>query len=154
MTHYDRDCFCIRIDKTGERECSICGDDLSPADYRVVGGNDAPLCDLCAWDKASGLANLLALNDELERFYRGIPPAAVQEAIKQRGSDPKRLQKELEEARDVLGRRNGSILAELVTHEIEAALKMDDVPTRQNALKAFREMDISPYANLDAEIPF
>ena len=154
MTYYAQDSFCIRIDRTGDCECSVCGDDLSPADYRVFSGNGAPLCDLCAWNKASGLANILSVSDDLNRYYQGEPPATVQEAIEKRRNDPERLHKELEQARDVLGRRNGSILAELVTHEIEAALKRDDVDIKRNALKAFREMDINQHSDLDDEIPF
>ena len=61
----------------------------------------------------------------------------------------------LRDARDSLirqmARPKGSILAELVTHEIEAALKGDDVDIKRNALKAFREMKIN---GIDDEIPF
>ena len=62
----------------------------------------------------------------------------------------------LRDARDSLirqiARPEGSILSELVIHEIEAALKMDDVPTRRNALRAYREM--SSVYDIDSEIPF
>ena len=45
-----------------------------------------------------------------------------------------------------------TILMELVTHEIKAALKGDDRDTKQNALQAYREM--SEGRGIDDEIPF
>ena len=60
-------------------------------------------------------------------------------------AEPEILGKDLEEARRVLGLCDHASpeLAELVIHEIEAALKCDDVPIRQNALKAYRQLDMS-----------
>ena len=129
-------------------ECPVCGDQCTPTEIAVFDGNNVPLCDLCAWDRAPELASLLILNAAARSHSAGGIPGDIWRALEKRKSDPERLQKELKEARDVLGRCNGSILSELVTHEIEAALKGDDVPTKQNALKAFREMDTGD------EIPF
>ena len=50
------------------------------------------------------------------------------------------LNKALEATRGELARDSRTILAELVTHEVEAALKRDDVDIKRNALQAYREM--------------
>ena len=51
-----------------------------------------------------------------------------------------------------MARPEGSILSELVIHEIEAALKRNDVDIKRNALRAYREM--SSVCDIDSEIPF
>ena len=56
------------------------------------------------------------------------------------------LDKNLELARDELSRDSRTTLAELVTHEVKAALKLDCLNTKQAALRAYQEMG--------ADIPF
>ena len=154
MINFDN--FCIRERSrhhNDERKCPVCNEDVERASYYVEVYNE-PLCRLCGWERAPNLSNLLRLGNADCQFHDGGPSPDVRQELEKRADDPKRLKKELEQARDVLGRRNGSILAELVTHEIEAALKRDDVDIKRNALKAFKEMDVDRYSDLDAEIPF
>ena len=56
------------------------------------------------------------------------------------------LDKNLELARDELAQDSRTILAQLVTHEVEAALKRDDVDIKRNAFLAYKQMG--------ADIPF
>ena len=132
--------FCIRAIVQWTGNCPVCRSEFTTGELAVYDGNDLPLCAVCAWDKAPALANLLSLDDSFRRYYDGAPPADVFDALKQRQSDPKRLQYELEKARNVLDHCEGSILSQLVTHEIEAALKGDDIVIMRNALRAYQEM--------------
>ena len=43
-------------------ECPVCGDRLSLTNIAVFDGNNEPLCDVCAWDKAPEFASLVNLN--------------------------------------------------------------------------------------------
>ncbi len=59
--------------------------------------------------------------------------------------EPEILQEDLQEARRVLCLSSHATpaLAELVIHEIEAALKGDDVGIMRNALRAYKQLDMS-----------
>ena len=129
--------FCIRAIVQWTGNCPVCGSEFTTGELAVYDGNNLPLCAVCAWDKAPILANLLSLDESFRRYYDGAPPADVSNALKQRESDPERLRKELHA---VLGRHNGSVLSELVNHEIEAALRGEDIGTMQNALRAYHEL--------------
>ncbi len=75
-----------------ETKCPVCGDQCYPNDYVVFDGNHLPLCNLCAWDKAPGLASLIALGVASHYHSRGSTPDDVFESLEKRKSDPKRLQ--------------------------------------------------------------
>ncbi len=139
-----------------DTKCPVCGDQCYPNDYVVFDGNHLPLCNLCAWDKAPGLASLLSLAAACHQYHQGEPPAAVWEDLKQRESDPKRLKKELQKDYDSIG-PNGP-LGEFLKKELKAALNGKDVEKLKRAKLLFEEtkrgISTNPYSDLDAEIPF
>ncbi len=82
--------------------CPICGLEFRVRYLDIYEVNNQPICDLCAWEKAPALANLLRLVDAVEGYERGGLPDHVSEALKQRENDPARLKKELRNVLDSL----------------------------------------------------
>ena len=161
MTNQDHFSICRPGSWTIDTECPICGDRFTPSDYMVFDGNDVPLCYMCGWDKAPGLANLLSLSYDLNRYYQAEPPADVYEALKRRESDPKRLKKELQKDHDSIS-SNGP-LAEFLKEQLKVALDGKNVEKLKKAKLLFEEtkrgISTHPYSSeyqsdLDAEIPF
>ena len=111
--------------------------------------------------QSPGLANLLSLSDDLNRYYQAEPPADVYEALKRRESDPKRLKKELQKDYDSIS-SNGP-LAEFLKEQLKVALDGKNVEKLKKAKLLFKEtkrgISTHPYSSeyqsdLDAEIPF
>ena len=145
-------CFSIRIHPRDEEyspgigKCPLCDDHLTEPDDTPGVYDEAGrvICEICSWDLVPELASLVALAIAAQAHGgKGIPPD-IFHALEKRRSNPELLKKQLTAAREDLSRRiyhnGGSPLAELVTHEIEAALKRDDVDIKRNALKAYQEM--------------
>ena len=138
----------------------MCGLEFLIRYLNIFEGDNKPICDLCAWEEAPALANLLLLVGAVEEYDRTEPPARVCEALKQRKNDPARLKKELQDALDSLD-NNGhgapktspiwtSPLAKLVAGQITAALDSENVETMQQAIRLYKECP----DELSCEIPF
>ena len=116
-------------------KCSVCGDKFTARELAVYGGNNLPLCIVCAWDETPILAGLLSLVDAFHRYYDRAPPHEVYEALKQRESDPKRLKQEIQKDYDSIG-PNGP-LEEFLKKQLRAALDGKDVETLKSAKRLF-----------------
>ena len=141
-----------------EAICPSCGDKFTALWLAVHNVNNEPICDLCAWETASRLANLLFLSNAFDEYSQHSAPAHILEALRQRKSDPKRLKKELQEALDSLdnyghGAPVTSPLKKLVMGQVKAALKSKNIETMKEARGLVEEIR-SPMPNLDDEIPF
>ena len=152
--------FSIRIDpRDGEYppgigKCPLCDDHLTEPDDTPGVYDEAGrvICEICSWDLVPELASLVALAIAAQAHGGKVIPPDIFHVLEKRRSNPELLKKQLTEARENLSRRiypsGGSPLAELVAHEIEAALRGDDVPIMRNALKAYQETTTGD------EIPF
>ena len=122
--------------------CPTCGLEFRVRYLDIYEVNNHLICDLCAWEKAPALANLLRLVDAVEGYERGGLPDHVSEALRQRENDPTRLKKELRNVLDSLddhGCENPSPLAKLVAEQITAALDGEDVEAMQQAIRLHEE---------------
>ena len=119
--------------------CPICGLEFSQPYLGVYQDDDRPICDLCAWEKAPGLANLLLLDEAAEGYTSRRLPAQVREALTQRQNDPARLKNELQGVLESLDLGGMSLLKKLVAEQITAALKCEDVKTMQQAKRLHEE---------------
>ena len=141
-----------------ERACPLCGDTFFPLWIAIHMDNDEPICDLCGWERAANLANLLCLADAAHSYAQMGVPDHVFQALQKRRSDPKRLEKELREAHELLTERfnqnQQSSLAKLVGDQIAAALKSKDVEKMKAAKVMYDESLAGFRPDLDDEIPF
>ena len=136
-----------------EAICPSCGDKFTVLWLAVHNVNNEPICDLCAWETAPRLANLLFLSNAFDEYAQHSAPAHILEALRQRESDPKRLKRKLKEAHESLHDNGRGPLAELVAGQIKTALDSGKVETMRQAELLLSETRIQ-VPNLDDEIPF
>ncbi len=136
-----------------EAICPSCGDKFTASWLAVHNVNNEPICDLCAWETAPQLANLLFLSNAFDAYAQGGAPADVLEALRQRESDPKRLKRELKETHKSLQNNGLGPLAELVAGQVKAALDSGNVETMIKATALVKETR-TRVPSLDDEIPF
>ena len=136
-----------------EAICPSCGDKFTARCLAVHNVNNEPFCDLCAWETAPRLANLLFLSNAFAEYAQGGAPADVLAALRQRESDPKRLKRNLQEAHDRLNGWNHNSLGELLKRQIKAALTSADVETMRKAQQLVLETEHT-HPHFYDEIPF
>ena len=126
---YVRDTRSLGVDP----ECPVCGDRLSLTNFAVFDGNNEPLCDLCAWERAPELASLVNLNAAAHYHNMGGVPDDVFRAMEKRRADTKRIKRKLQ---DALARPDGwehNSLREVLKGQIKAALDSGKVETMRRA---------------------
>ena len=136
-----------------EAICPSCGDKFTALWLAVHEANNEPICDLCAWETAPRLANLLFLSNAFDEYAQHSAPAHILEALRQRGSDPKRLKRTLQESLDRLNGWDHNPLGELLRGQIKAALTSADVGTMKRAERLVMETERS-HPHFYDEIPF
>ncbi len=153
--------FDIRVCEGHARQelaCPLCGDRFLPLWIAIHTDNNEPICDLCGWERASNLANLMALADAVSSYAQMGMPDDVFQALQKRRSDPKRLKKELQEAHKSLTERVGqnqqSSLAKLVGDQIATAIKSKNAEKMGAAKVIYDESLTGLTPSLDDEIPF
>ncbi len=130
-------------------ECPMCRVKFMVHYLDIFQANDQPICELCAWEKAPALANLIHLAEVAGGYESGKLPTHIGEALKERQNDPVRLKKELQDALDSLDNHGHgapktspiwtSPLAKLVAEQITAALDSEDVDTMKQAIRLHEE---------------
>ncbi len=136
-----------------EAICPSCGDKFTASWMAVHNVNNVPICDMCAWETAPRLANLLFLSNAFDEYAQGGAPAHILEALRQRESDPKRLKRKLQEAHARLDGWDHNSLGELLKGQIKAALASADVETMRKAERLVLETERT-HPHFYTEIPF
>ena len=148
--------------------CPYCQTEFPIEDYfigDIASQGYAPVCNICAWDRAPNLMQLIQFYKETARLTAGlaaglaagapIMPETVREELSRRANDPERLKCELQEALEWLGRgaRVKPPLAKLLAGEVKAALDSGDVKKMREAEAMVNEVQ-PQVSDLDDEIPF
>ncbi len=155
----NRDTFYIRrVQNVGtENKCPACGDSFTTSYLAVHQDNgpfnNEPICELCAWEKASSLAALLYLADVAGAYGHAEPPPHIVDGLEQRREDPERIERQLKEAQESLQHNRTGPLAELVAGQIKTALDSKKVELMKQAQRLLSETRIH-VGDLDDEIPF
>ncbi len=117
----------------------------------------APVCNVCAWDRAPNLMQLIQFYKETARLAACEPvmPETVRAELARRANDPERLKCVLQAALEWLGRgaRVTPPLAKLLAGEVKAALDSGDVKKMREAEAMVNEVQ-PQVSDLDDEIPF
>ena len=135
----NRDKFYIRrVQNVGTgNKCPACEDSFTTSYLAVHQDNgpfnNEPICELCAWEKASSLAALLYLADVAGAYGHAEPPPHIVDGLEQRRADPERLKRRLKEDHKSLHDNGCSPLAELVAGQVKAALDSGTVETMRKA---------------------
>ncbi len=108
--------------------CPICRDQFTTGYVDVHDAHNTPICNLCAWENADGLASMLSLSEAAHNHGEGGLPSAIREALKRREADPEQLRKFLADVRETIY-PGGQVtpLRELMSNEIQSALSGDNV---------------------------
>ncbi len=157
----DEDYFtiCEAPEAGHDAECPICGEGFMIPYFKVRNARNQSICNLCAWEKAPALADLLYLSETVEVHGQGYIPTQISEALERRKNDPERLKKELRDAIKILGMPDNSVpditlpkspLAQLVAEQIDRAIEVGTVESMQHAKRLFEESKLS----VDPGIPF
>ncbi len=149
-------------------ECSYCQTEYPFEEYfigDIASQGYAPVCNICAWDRAPNLMQLIQFYKETARLTAGltavlasgapIMPETVREELSRRANDPERLKCVLQAALEGLGRgaRVTPPLAKLLAGEVKAALDSGDVKKMREAEAMVNEVQ-PQVSDLDDEIPF